>query len=246
VARRWLARRAAVCVLPNERRATRFADAVRTPANVACVWNCPTRAEVAPPRPARDQQSLRVLYHGSIVPSRLPTTVVTALARLPEAVQLRVIGYQTAGHERYLDELRATARQLGVDQRIHFVGTLALRTELLEWARRSDVGLCFVPSIPQGADDDAMVGASNKPFDYLASGMALLVSDQDDWRRMFVAPGYGLACDPNDPESIAAALRWFMTHPRERQTSGERGRQRVLDEWNYERQFAPVYHQICH
>jgi glycosyltransferase involved in cell wall biosynthesis len=90
-----------------------------------------------------------------------------------------------------------------------------------------------------------MVGASNKPFDCLASGLPLLVPDLEDWRRLYVAPGYALACDPEDPESIAAALEWLLTHPSERWQMGERGRQRVLDEWNYERQFAHVYAALC-
>ena len=51
-----------------------------------------------------------------------------------------------------------------------------------------------------------MAGASNKPFDYMAAGLALLVSDQPDWRAMFVEPGYARACDPTDPSSIATSL----------------------------------------
>jgi glycosyltransferase involved in cell wall biosynthesis len=86
-----------------------------------------------------------------------------------------------------------------------------------------------------------MTGASNKAFDYLACGLALLVSDLPDWRGLYVAPGYGLACDPEDPETIAAALRWFLDHPEERQAMGEAGRQRILKEWNYETQFRPVW-----
>ncbi len=245
-ARRWLARRATVCVLPNERRAGRFAREMRTWANVACVWNCPSRAEVGPPHPIGDQQSLWVLYHGSIVPSRLPTTLIAALARLPKSVKLRVIGYETVGHEGYVDSLRATAHQLGVEQQVEFLGTLSTRADVLAWARRSDVGLSlFTPTIPAGADDEAMVGASNKPFDCLASGLPLLVPDVEEWRRQYVAPGYALACDDEDPESIAKALQWFLAHPRERWQMGESGRQRILDEWNYERQFAPVYAALC-
>jgi glycosyltransferase involved in cell wall biosynthesis len=245
-ARSWLARRAAVCVLPNERRAGRFAREVRTQREVVSVWNCPSRAEIGPPHAMGDQQSLYVLYHGSIVPSRLPTAVVMALARLPESVNLRVIGYETVGHEGYLRTLRATAQQLGVDRRIEFLGTLPTRADVLRWARQSDVGLSlFTPGVSAGADDQAMVGASNKPFDCLASGLPLLVPDLEDWRRLYVAPGYGLACDPEDPESIAAALEWLLTHPHERWQMGERGRQRVLDDWNYERQFARVYAALC-
>jgi len=86
----------------------------------------------------------------------------------------------------------------------------------------------------------AMVGASNKPFDYLASGVALLVSDLPDWTSLFVKPGYGVACDPRDPSSIELALWRLIEDPQKLRAMGERGRQRVCREWNYEAQFATV------
>jgi glycosyltransferase involved in cell wall biosynthesis len=85
-----------------------------------------------------------------------------------------------------------------------------------------------------------MTGASNKPFDYLACGLALLVSDLPEWRALYVDNGYAVAVDPDNAHSIAAALNWLRMHPAEMRAMGERGRQRVFDEWNYETQFAPV------
>jgi len=95
-----------------------------------------------------------------------------------------------------------------------------------------------------GKTDDVnlrhMTGASNKPFDYMAAGLALLVSDLPDWRDMFVRPGYARPCDPADPNSVAAALRWFLDHPHERRAMAARARARIEAEWNYETAFAPV------
>ena len=89
-----------------------------------------------------------------------------------------------------------------------------------------------------------MVGASNKPFDYMASGLALLVTDLPDWRTTFVENGYGLACDSDDCRSIADALQWFFDHPKDTRRMGEHGRMRVLTDWNYETQFAPILKTI--
>jgi len=97
-----------------------------------------------------------------------------------------------------------------------------------------------MPRRSQNIDEQHMVGASNKPFDYMASGVAMLVSDLPEWRATFADNGYGLACDSDDAASIAAAIRWFLEHRDEMRQMGERGRQRVLAEWNYETQFAPV------
>ena len=85
-----------------------------------------------------------------------------------------------------------------------------------------------------------MVGASNKAFDYMACGLPLLVSDLPEWVSTFVKPGYALACDPNDPDSIEAALRWFLDHPDERREMGRRCRDKIQQGWNYETRFADV------
>jgi hypothetical protein len=68
----------------------------------------------------------------------------------------------------------------------------------------------------------------------------VLVSDLPDWREMFVEPGYGLSCNPEEPRSVAAALLHFYNCPADTRLMGERGRMRILAEWNNETQFEPV------
>ena len=128
--------------------------------------------------------------------------------------------------------------------RFHRLAPIPLRADLLTTSSQAHVGLAFMPMHGGDLNERAMTGASMKPFDYMACGLALLVSDLPDWRKMFVEPGYGLACDPADPESIAKALRLFTEHPKETREMGERGRQRILSEWNYEKQFAPVMNKL--
>ena len=101
-----------------------------------------------------------------------------------------------------------------------------------------------MPMKSSDVNDDTMSGASNKPFDYLACGAALLVTDLPDWGKVFVEPGFGLACDPGDPKSIAQALQWFLEHPDQMRAMGEKGRQRILTDWNYEKQFSPVLERL--
>jgi len=126
-----LAQRAEACVLPNERRAAIFAGDVLGGAPPHCVWNCPTRDEVASPRIPRETDDLWVLYHGSIVPVRLPISVLKALTVLPDDVKLRVVGYETSGHRGYVEELRTAAAALGIGQRVDFAGVVRTREELL-------------------------------------------------------------------------------------------------------------------
>jgi glycosyltransferase involved in cell wall biosynthesis len=228
----------ALCVWPNEHRGQLVAPQC---VHRAVVWNCPGRAEVRAARPVEAVAKLDVFYHGSIVPARLPATVVEALPLLPDGVRLTVAGYETVSSRGYVHKLRNIARQMGVEHRFRYAGAIPRRTDLLALCRQADVGIAFMPLRDRGdINVSNMTGASNKPFDYLSQGLALLVSNRPDWKTMFVDAGFGLSCNQDDPASIASALRWFMDHPDDRRGMGERGRQRILHEWNYETQFQPI------
>ena len=242
-ARKLLAQRCALNILPNEQRAQRFAEDTLTTKNITTVWNCPAREEAQIKPLARERDTLWVLYHGTIVPQRLPRALLHALQLLPEQIKLRVIGYETSGNKGYVSRFRDTAAQLGVADRVEFHDAMG-REDLFTWARRSDVGLAFMPPGSTDVNMRFMIGASNKAFDYLACGLPLLVSDLADWRTMFVEHGYGLMCDPTNKESIAQSLLWFWEHREEVERMGERGRQRILDVWNYEIQFAGVLEKM--
>lgn len=97
------------------------------------------------------------------------------------------------------------------------------------------------PTCTENQNLQNIVGASNKPFDYLACGCPLLVSDLPEWNAMFVFKGVALNCRPDDPESIAAAIRWYYDHPVERLAMAEAGRQRILRQWNYEMHFEETH-----
>jgi glycosyltransferase involved in cell wall biosynthesis len=237
-----LARRADLCVLPNERRVEMFRQATGRQGQTFCVWNCPAREE-AEMQPKKSSNELIVFYHGSIVPDRLPASVIRSLADLPSSVRLRIAGYETVGHPHYTSELKEVANSLGMQSRFEYLGSLS-RKALLPETRTAHVGLALMPMNSEDLNLQSMVGASNKPFEYMACGLALLVSDLPDWNAIFVDPGYARSCNPGDPESIASALCWFVEHPDETRAMGESGRQRVLQEWNYETQFDPIMRKL--
>lgn len=240
VVRRALLQRAKLVVVPNAERGRSLVRASGKGIRLLCVWNCPRRTEAAEtPRPARSSATFRIVYHGSIVPARLPAAIIHALALLPPTVKLHIMGYETAGHSGYLSELLALAESLQVRSRIGVQLVVPTREELLEHVRASDVGLALMP-VSGDMNESNMTGASNKAFEYLAQGLPLIVSDLPDWRKMFGDAGLARTCNPDDARSLADAIQWFVDHGDAAQEMGERGRQLVRDTWNYEHQFAPV------
>jgi glycosyltransferase involved in cell wall biosynthesis len=239
--RRQIARRANLCIIPNEKRVESFRQETRTIRPLRVVWNCPRIAEVVPPRSDDEKGSFVIWYHGSIVPFRLPLTIINALARLPAHVELRIAGYVTSGYKEYLNDLLALCRELGVEDRVIYLGTLPTRKVLFNECKKADLGLAFAnPEEDINTSADSLIGASNKPFDYLACGVGLLTSPQNSYQSLFVEPGYGIACDPTNVDSLVSTLNWAIKHPNEILKMGEAGRQRILSDWNYEAQFDPI------
>jgi glycosyltransferase involved in cell wall biosynthesis len=239
-ARRRLALSAQLCVVPNAQRGELLQGAVGTLRSVAIVWNCPLAAEAAEPKKASGGKGIQILYHGSIVPQRLPLAVIEALRSLPEEIGLTVSGYETAGSYGYAEQLRQHAEKIGLGARVRFQKPVATRAELLRFSRDFDAGLSLISLRMEEPNLRRMAGASNKTFDYLACGLAVLVPEDPAWRGMFVETGYGLACDPDDPASIAQALRRWLEDPEGMRRMGELGRRRIGEAWNYEKQFTPV------
>ncbi|MDP9171221.1 MAG: glycosyltransferase [Acidobacteriota bacterium] len=242
--RRSVAQRAALCVLPNAKRLERFQRECGPLESSVCVWNCPALTEaIREPRlPVAD--TVWLLYHGSIVPERLPPTILDALALLPSFVKLRVAGYETVGSRGYVAELRRRAEASGLVARVEFLSTIPQRADLLRATAQSDIGLALMPMNTSDFNCETMTGASNKAFDYLACGLALVVSNLPDWREMFIDEGYAAGCDPQEPGSIAAAIGSLIEDLPHMRATGESGRQKILKAWNYESVFQPVFERF--
>ncbi len=237
-ARASLARRA-VCMIPNKRRGERLRADSGAASLPALVWNCPRVQETSSAREPLDSGVLRLLYHGSVVPERVPLEILDALARVPGRISLTIVGYETNGSKGYLNRLRQRAAELRISDRLQILGALS-RDELMQTCRNFDAGLAFMPLASNDRNLGMMEGASNKPFDYLACGLALVVSRIPEWEAMFVEPGYAYACDPASAADLAQAFTRLIQDPERTRAMGEAGRRRILSEWNYEHQFQPV------
>jgi glycosyltransferase involved in cell wall biosynthesis len=239
--RRSLAQRADIVVLPNAERAELVrAELGLLPSRVRTVWNVPRLAEVPSALPRPDAAGPLVLYyHGSITPDRVPKAVVTAVIALDGLVRLRVVGYEAPGAAGYVRQLRDIAENAGRSALVEFSGAVD-RGSAMAKAARADIGLALVPPESDDINLANMAGASNKAFDYMAAGLALIVTDRPDWRALVVHPGYGTGCDPHDADSIANAVRWLAQDRGRLRAMGDAARGRIVAEWHYERAFAPV------
>jgi glycosyltransferase involved in cell wall biosynthesis len=239
------ARSARLVVFPNATRA-QLAQSELGFSNdrLKIVWNVPRREEIVSSATTTTEPPLIIYYHGSITPERLPETVAFAVRRMAGRVRLRIAGYEAPSAHGYVRHLVGCGTGAAADALIEYIGLLPSREDLLAEAARAHVGLALMPRHSNDLNMRQMTGASNKPFDYMAAGLALLVSELPDWKTMFVDPGFGLACDPADVDSLSAALGWFIDHPEGSRAMAARARKKIEAEWNYDTQFRAVLESL--
>lgn len=239
--RRRLAAKARVVVLPNQERLNALIGECHPSGRTFCVWNCPSRDEVQAPRPPlAPSGTIRLLYHGSINPDRFPLRFLDALAMSDARLAIRLVGYETEGSRGYTSELVAAAEKLRLGDRFEFLGSLPNRSDLMARCAECDVGLSLLHINDRDINMQHMAGASNKPFDYLSQGLALVVPDDPAWRALYVENGCAIACAQDNIESLIETFNWLAAHPVEIRAMGRRGQKLINTLWNYETQFKPV------
>jgi glycosyltransferase involved in cell wall biosynthesis len=73
-------------------------------------------------------------------------------------------------------------------------------------------------------------------FEYMSAGIPVIASHFPLWRDILNGANCGLAVDPARPGEIAAAIEFILTHPQEAEVMGQRGRQLVMQDLNWERE----------
>ena len=222
------------------------------------VWNVPAVEEVGPRKlPPNPGVPLKLFYGGSLSPERLPWLVLEEIWGLKGRVSLDIIGYPNYENRRFPAEIRSKDENCGI---VRYHGAVPRRQDLFRVMDSCEAALCLMPLQSSYAGMQTMAGASNKPFDAMARGLAVVVSDLSEWRRIYLGTGnkkegleespkfripepgkgYGIAINPESRESIRAGLEWMLNNRKKVWEMGEKGRQKIQMEWNYERLYEPI------
>ena len=90
-------------------------------------------------------------------------------------VRLRIAGYEAPSARGYVKHLVGGDGGTAAETLVEYIGMVP-RADLLMEAARAHVGLALMPLNSNDLNMRHMTGASNKPFDYMAAGLPLLVS----------------------------------------------------------------------
>jgi glycosyltransferase involved in cell wall biosynthesis len=124
-----------------------------------------------------------------------------------------------------------------------FVGEGPMKELLVSEAEERKLGnVSFHPQLPLeqmppvlAASDALLVPLSAHPtfagfvpsklIDFMASGRPVILSATGEPARILESAGGGIAVAPENPDSLANAVRWLAEHPREAEEMGRRGRE---------------------
>jgi glycosyltransferase involved in cell wall biosynthesis len=139
------------------------------------IMNCPSK--MIPPRSGRLRQMFNirpedyvVIYHGGFYPKeRALDELIRAVPRLPDNVHLVVLGFDSKGTKKVLQQLVTDLRLSG---RVHIMDPIP-PDELVEFSTGADIGV--IPQIL--VSDNQRFANPNKLFDYMASQLAVIATD---------------------------------------------------------------------
>jgi glycosyltransferase involved in cell wall biosynthesis len=193
--------------------------------NLAVLNNYPKMEEIGSSgdRPHKDRE-LTLLYVGMrITRVRGAEEMVRSMSYLPVGLQARL---KLVGNWETPDFPASLSGIPGWD-RVTFVGPLG-RAEVASELQQAYAGLLILHPEP-----NYMASQPVKLFEYMCAGIPVIASDFPVCREIVTRARCGILVNPLDPEEIAGAMEFLLTHPEEAEEMGRRGFQAVLEQYNW-------------
>jgi glycosyltransferase involved in cell wall biosynthesis len=150
-------------------------------------------------------QELRiVLYIGGVYPHRPLAVLLDAAAELEDSA-LVIMG---PGLPSYVDQLRAQAQALGIQERVRIVPPVPI-ADVVRYAAAGDVGV--IPFLNTSLNN--FHGLPNKVFEYIAAGIPVVASDFPQLRAVIDRYDVGTTYDPDRPGALVGAIRAVLGDP---------------------------------
>ena len=163
---------------------------------------------------------LRVICTGSLIPRKGQKFLLEAVHRLQTQGICVQVSFAGNGPER--DALLAQAQALGVNEQVTFLGNVD-HAELLDSYSRGRYDAFILPSLHEGISI-ALIEAMSR-------GLPTIATDVGGTREL-LTEGSGQLIPAADTDSLVQALTLFVRNESERLRQGQRGRDRVMADYD--------------
>jgi glycosyltransferase involved in cell wall biosynthesis len=203
----------------------------------------PNGADVPPERPRPDDAPESYLvYAGALQPWQGLDVLLRAFARLADLTGLKLVILSSVP-ERRARALRRLAERLGVEDRVVWRFTLP-HAEVAAWLAGAAVSVAPLTGCARNVDQGC---APLKILESMAAGTPVVASGLPAVRELMADGVHGRLVAPDRPAELARAIRVLLEYPDAARAMGERGRERVREEfaWAATRaRMAAIYRSI--
>ncbi len=162
-------------------------------------------------------------YHGIFITGRGLEDVLEAAARMEE------VFFVLRGYGPLEEVLREKIRLMGLEGRVFMAEPVKVQ-DLVESAAEADIGL--MPIHPLGLNSTLCL--PNKVFEYLMAGLALLVSDLPEMRRVAKEEGTGEVFRAGSVEDLVLKLKGMISDPEALNSHRRKAREMARTTYNWE------------
>jgi glycosyltransferase involved in cell wall biosynthesis len=207
--------------------------------NIAIVNNFPKMEEIQSPScNSHKNREATLLYVGiRITRSRGAEEMVRSMSLLSEDLraELKLVGGWGS------TELASSLEKIPGWNRTTFLGLLD-RAGVAGELQKAYAGLVLLHPEPNYVNSQPV-----KLYEYMCAGIPVIASDFPAWREIVTRAGCGLLVNPLDPQEIAHAMEYLLTHPEEAKEMGRRGFQAIVERYNWaneEKHFLRFYDKL--
>lgn len=178
-----------------------------------------------------------VLYQGWISPERNIETLIKGVSFFPEDTCLALVGYGE-----YEATLRKLAEELGVLERVFFLGKVPSH-EMLYYSVGADIGV--IPYRP--IDDNHRYCSPNKLFEYVLAGVPIITDDLPFFQMMQEKYGFICVTDMGSPEAFGRTVTELLSS-NQKLSSMRINCKRAAEELNWEvegKKLLEIYKHIA-
>lgn len=236
------ARKTDMIIFPELNRANIFAREAALMTTPVIVKNTPLTLKEMPADRLRTALSGRgygpeepvILYQGAIGPSHAIMEIIESIKYWGDSGIFVMLGYCS---ESYREDIFKKAETLGVQNRICLLPMVSY-SELFSYTAGATVGMALYQSYDVNWRN--IGGASNKVFEYLATGVPVVLSRSESTQRLLGDSQWGKLADPDSPFEIGTAVREWLEDGAHYAAARRAALEAHRLEFNYEKEFEPV------